>query len=53
MKGQVLHLMVLHYFMEGVFEVSVFVSVWTQRGGHAGFVGVYMRLRDFQNLFED
>ena len=53
MKGQVLHLMVLHYFMEGVFEVGVFVSIWTQRGGHAGFVGVYMRLRDFQNLFED
>ena len=40
MKGQVLHLMVLRYFMEGVFEVGVFVSIWTQRGGHAGFVGV-------------
>ena len=42
MKGQVLHLMELHFFMEGVFEVDVFVCFPLQ-GGHSGFGGVCMR----------
>ena len=42
MKGQVLHLMELHFFMEGVFEVGVFVCFLLQEG-HAGFGGACMR----------
>jgi len=42
MKGQVLHLMELHFFLEGVFEVDVFVCFPLQ-GGHASFGGVCMR----------
>ena len=30
MKGQVLHLMELHFFMEGVFEVNVFDLLLTE-----------------------
>ena len=46
MKGQVLHVIELHFFMGGVFEVGVFVSfslALTKRSHWFNFAGVCMR----------